>query len=309
MITDIPTPEEILNVGLRFISTAWGDTLNTAIQADDAPFDDGEGENPKPEDFWKLARNDLAVALATVQQGVEFLLKAEIARFSPFLLVSQEPAKWPKGCDKENVKFADFRSIDSQDLIRVYNTVAHKKLPVGFVTRFESMRKHRNVIFHSVPTPQTTAVADIVEAVLDAVNTLVEPFAWPRLRKSLLSQSPWSLFSGEWTKWDPDVVLINEELEYVLGILEPAAARRLLRIDKKQRFYACPECYYGYYRAKEDGSFKLAQLKPKGSASNSLFCVACEGTYDVVRKKCEAEDCKGNVLSEDGLCLTCTNNQ
>jgi hypothetical protein len=309
MITDIPTPEQILNVGLRFMSTAWGDTLSTAINAKNAPFDDSDGEYPKPEEFWNRASNDLAVALATAQQGVEFLLKAGIAKFSPFLLIGQEPAKWPKGCDKQDVKFTDFRAIDSQDLIRVYNTVADKKrLPDEFVTKFESMRKHRNVVFHTVPCSLTTAVLDIVEAVLEATNTLVEPFAWPRLRKKVLNESPWSLFP-DFEDWDIDVLNVNAELAYVLDILEPTAAKKLLGLEKKQRLYACPECYYSYRGASQRENFKLAQLRPKGSSSTSLFCIACEGKFTVVRENCKEEDCKGNVLSDDGLCLTCTNNQ
>jgi hypothetical protein len=224
MITNIPTADEFLKVGLRFLGTAWDEALHTAIVADEGPYTSDDGYQLKPEDLLKLASSDLAVALATAQQGVEFIIKSEIARFSPFLLISQDPAKWPKGSDKSDVEFADFRSIDSQDLIRVYNTVCTRRLPGSFVTRFETMRKHRNIIFHTVKSSTPTDVIDIIESILEATNTLIEPFCWPRLRREGLAQAPWRAISDCW-KWNPDILRLNEELEYVIRTLPPAKVK------------------------------------------------------------------------------------
>jgi len=50
-------------------------------------------------------------------------LKAKLVAISPFLLIAGNPSEWPKVLDETGVSFSDFRAIDAQDLIKVYNTV------------------------------------------------------------------------------------------------------------------------------------------------------------------------------------------
>jgi hypothetical protein len=97
-------------------------------------------------------------------------LKAKIAEASPFLLISNLPKEWPKECDKIDTAFADFRTIDAQDLIRVYNAVSVVKLSKEFIMNFEEFRKTRNALFHTVDGRLEFSDKIIITYILDIVN-------------------------------------------------------------------------------------------------------------------------------------------
>jgi hypothetical protein len=99
---------------------------------------------------------------------------------------------------------------------------------------------------------------------------------------------------------------ICREFAAVLGILQPSAVQKYFGIDKKQRRYFCPKCFYN---ANRDGGFEdpLAVLRPKGPDSTSIYCLICDEVTPVLREECTRDGCLGNVLSADErLCLTCS---
>lgn len=66
----------------------------------------------------------LSSSLSLVQQAIEFFLKGAIVDTSPYLLIVDEPRNWPAGCSMQDIPFANFRTLDAQDLPRVHDTVA-----------------------------------------------------------------------------------------------------------------------------------------------------------------------------------------
>ncbi|MBJ6750742.1 hypothetical protein [Geomonas anaerohicana] len=152
MILDVPSSDDFRNSGITFLNLAWDrvqEILNTLDQADIAEWDADDEES---EEFWRSVQKPLFTSLALVQQATEFLLKGKIVEVSPFLLIAGDPRSWPKGCDKNHVQFADFRSVDAQDLIRVVNTVAHERLDDKLVTSIDELRGrqgdgHKNISF------------------------------------------------------------------------------------------------------------------------------------------------------------------
>lgn len=72
-------------------------------------------------------RQRILTSLIIAQQGIELALKAKLVAISPFLLIAGNPSEWPRAADETGVSFSDFRAIDAQDLIKVYNTVYDPK--------------------------------------------------------------------------------------------------------------------------------------------------------------------------------------
>ncbi len=140
LIVDVPTSKDFEITGVGFLNLAWDSVLNLALGFDMATnamvqhgitgkssLDDEfeMAEKQLSDKYWEAAWHSLATAVVLAQQGTEFLLKARIAAISSFLLISRNPSDWPKGCDKRDASFADFRTIDAQDLIRAHDTTAY----------------------------------------------------------------------------------------------------------------------------------------------------------------------------------------
>jgi hypothetical protein len=304
MIIDLPTADEFITNGKAFLNLAWETVINLSMGlASYKKYDHINTEDEQKrleEEYWRHAQHALSVGVALAQQGMEFLLKGQIASVSPYLLIAEEPSKWPSGCDKQDKSFADFKTIDAQELIRLHNTVCPSKLPESFKTEFERLRKLRNTIMHSVEKRVTFSVKDVAVAILEISEWLIGPQSWHSIRKGYFDERD-NLF-GVYDV-NPGVLLAQETLHVVdnLGLL-PSELKRFYGFDPKQRRYTCPDCRDSnlYFTA------TLAQLRPNTPKSRKVYCLSCQETFKVSRKKCHEKGCKGNVIDEEGdTCLTC----
>lgn len=306
MIIDIPTDDEYATNGKAFLNLAWEGVINLSTElARYKDFDDFHNEEEQQEleeKYWKHAQHNLSVAIALAQQGTEFLLKGKIAVVSPYLLIAGEPGKWPAGCDTQDKSFADFKTVDAQDLIRLHNTVCTPKLPEEFRADFEKLRRLRNTIIHSVDKRATLSVKDVAIAILQISESLIGPHSWHSTRKAYFDERD-NIFGVY--DINPGVVLAQETLHAVddLGLL-PAELKKYYGFDPKQRRYSCPDC-----RDSNLGfTANLAHLRPNTPESKKVYCLSCQNTFTVLRRKCKDKSCKGNVLANaayDNMCLTC----
>jgi hypothetical protein len=298
MIIDVPTHDDFEESGVDLLNLAWDMVMSLALELDDAhEFD------PMIEDveFWEAAQKPISTSLALVQQGTELLLKGRIAEVSPYLLIAGSPNEWHKGCDKNDTPFADFRTIDAQDLIRTHNTVAARKLPDEFVQKYENMRRLRNTIMHTVDKRIKKEFVDVFLTILEVFENLVEPQGWFRARSIYLEKHPSTIsYSGEYA----DFRLVREGLK-LLEILKPNETTKYFGYSKRHRSYICLGCLS--YCRDTDIVPRTAQLKPNTPDSETVFCFVCNTERAVRRKDCEAEECRCNVIDveEDETCLVC----
>lgn len=299
MPTNIPNADDFFAAGKELLDFSWDVVANLLKNLDEAEY---FGIDPKEisQNYWLSAKRRLTTALSITQQGVEFVLKGKIAEVSPFLLLADPPGKWPSAYDGSANDFAAFRTIDAQDLVRVHDTFAPQHLSADFVARFRDLREKRNRIMHSVDKNVVVHVKDVIDSLLFMHKSLFPTEAWGSVRLSFLQTAPESeLGSGDYV-----INTISWELDLVLDLLTPSQVLAYFGIDKKQRRYICPECYSN---ANTDTDFehKLAVLRPKGPSTTDLYCFVCNATYDVLRADCTTDECLGNVISDEGLCLTC----
>ena len=315
MITDIPTAEEFRLNGLEFLNLAWDNMLKTQHEKERLDgFKRFNGLQDLEEDqrqtkldlLNKRAQQSLSVGVALAQQGSEFLLKSKIASVSPFLLISCEPpSRWPTAQDESlRVPFANFKTIDATELVRVHNTACAEKLPERFVIQFERLRKVRNSVMHSVDKQRSLTARDIALAILDAVDTLIGACSWQPIRQQFTLER----YEVNWLSYHRAIAtgeLSNETAFVIDDLLQPAEVKRFYDFNVKQRRYSCPFCSQGY--RSRDGK-PLAQLKPNEPTSTKIHCITCCDSFDVVRSDCPQENCPGNVIHHGeaaAMCLTC----
>ena len=299
MITAIPEPDDFIEIGLSLFNFAW-DTVATLItDLDDSEYF-GVDVQEVSDAFWQASKQKLSTSLAVAQQGVEFLLKGRIASVSPFLLISGGLNEWPKKCDKNNTNFADFRTIDAQDLIKVHNTTAIQRLSDEFIAKYEDLRKKRNSIMHTVDKRIDLHVIDVVTAILSMHKLLFPHENWIQTRREYLKKSPIAeLHSTDFV--EPRIIW---EFSLITELLKPKHMREFFEFNKRQRRYICPHC--NHESGEAETRPRTAILAPNTPSSTTLYCFVCELEMDVKRMDCEDPECPGNVISQDHeICATC----
>ena len=303
MITDIPSKEDFTDQAIVFLNLAWDTVFDLLLEYSDAEEWDAIVDNEQSDDYWKAAQKPLATAVALSQQGAEFLLKAHIAEISPFILISGKPSEWPSKCDKQDTSYSSFHTADAQDLIRIYDTVAENRLSGNFKELFNKLRLTRNTIFHTVDRTIRFSEKEVILAILEIAEELVGQQQWTQVRRAYLESTPSSAV------WSSDAVglRLSREMLSAIDLLGKADFTRLLRFNKRQRRYICPNCIRECRWVDSELQPKTAQLSPNKPSSNNVYCFVCRKNISVLRMECSMPKCKGNVIhaDDDYECLTC----
>jgi len=304
VLKDVPHPEDFERNGLAFLNLAWdsittlSQTHHTIIAAMDA---EGITEEERLDyEYWQNAQPALATAVALAHQGGEFLLKSRIAAVSPFLLLSVE--KWPANTEGANRSFADYKTVDAQELVKIHDTVCANPLPPAFKSNFENLRQLRNTIMHSIHQDRPFTPREGVLAILDIADTLIGPLSWQSVRFKYREQKIeiWTIDSSD---FNPRHRYAEETMHVIHKLLKPAESLKYYDFNKKQHSYFCVGCFEEY----ADLVFSV-HLKPASPIATEAYCVSCQTTFPVRRVQCY--ECKGNVFGKDRwddgwTCLMC----
>jgi hypothetical protein len=227
MILDIPTKADFDYNGIAFLNLAWESVLSISLNLPEQPDELGNTEEEAAkedrrwaeavEQYWQAAQQELATAMALAQQGTEFLLKGRIAQVSPFLLISGDPGDWPGGCDRGDVPFAVFKTIDAQDLLRAHDTVCMPRLTDQFRERFEKMRRLRNSVMHTVDRRLRFTTQDGVLTILEMVESMIGPNSWLGIRRQHLQKTP---DFDPYAEVDQRICQMAREIVHVVDLLQ-----------------------------------------------------------------------------------------
>lgn len=298
MITNVPDPADFEQTGLDYLNLAADQVFSVLWNREATGFDDTWDVELRQ--FWEVAQRPLTSALTLVAQGTEFLMQATIARVSPFLLLVGGPRDWPRQCDSRDIPFAQFRTIDAQDLVKAYNTVSRTRLAPEFAQQFEQLRQRRNTIMHTVDRSLQVTAKEILLLALEAMHELVAPNIWIPLRREYLYRTPSSTAGGDEFVESQMV----QEAAQLIALLTRSELLRYFRYRKNQRSYICPVC-----RSRDEYGDKppfTAQLQPNTPTSTNLHCFVCRENIPVRREDCPNPQCRGNVIGEQAAqCLSC----
>lgn len=301
MIIEIPEPSDFEQTGLDYLNLAADRVFSILSMLRESGFDDAWDE-AEIRDFWRASQRELASALALVQQGTEFLMKARIAGVSPFLLIAEGARGLPRGADTRDVAFAEFRTVDAQDLVRLYNAVSARRLVPSFAQQFDRLRKRRNTIMHTVDQSLGFTAKEILLLILEDVHELAGPMRWMSIRREYADRTPAAAIGA-------DEYLESEligEAEQLMLLLTRGELRKYFGFVNNQRAYLCPVCR-SRERYRDDLQF-TAQLHPNTPSSTNLYCFVCDRSTLVRRLSCSEDDCRGNVIlvnKREQQCLTC----
>jgi hypothetical protein len=249
-------------------------------------------------EYWKQIQPALANAFGLIQQSMEMALKGRIAAVSPYLLISRDPQGWPKGVDTQDLSFSEFRTLDAADLVKVHNTFHAAKLDNEFRTFWDGVRADRNKTMHSVPR-KTFDTAMLIRSVLTAAFYLYNDQPWGAHCVQLEANNKFVVLGVSEDERDTVV----RQIDIAIRHLKPAEAKRLLGYEAKRRHYMCADCYDSANKDYRHDLPMLAHLTEKSPTADKLYCAACAETQPVIRIACT--NCEGNVLSDEGMCLTC----
>ena len=303
MILNPPTKTDFEKQAVVFLNLAWDAVFELLVDYSNIEeWNSFALDVEASKEYWRAAKKPLSIAHALSQQGAELMLKAKIAEVSPYFIIANSPKEWPAKCNQKDVEFADFRTIDAQDLIKVHDTVCQNKLPQAFINTFTEFRKQRNAIFHTVDNRLRFSVEAIISYILDTA-ALCFPKEWPRLRNEYIENKPTSQAVGI----DNVTNQLCHEMNLMIGLLKPKQLSTYFDFNKKQRRYICPSCYWNMNRDYDPDYPMTAQLKPNKPSSTNVFCFVCGENTTVIREDCKEDGCKGNVIhaKDDKECLTC----
>ena len=301
MIKNIPSKNDFDVVGASLLDQSWDIVATLLSGLEEAKQYVGDGA--EEELYWHSARTKLATALTIAHQGAEFLLKGRIAEVSPLLLILSAPKDWPKpapGGDG-HVKFAQFRTVDAQDLVRLHDGCAAVPLDSGFAAAFEDLRMKRNSIMHSVDEGLHFEAGVLLEEILRIHKTLIPERNWVEARREALENySETHVWLGDWV--GPKLV---RELNAAVKVLSKKLALEYFNFDKDRRSYLCPECTFSVCEDEDFDSFS-ATLTEKSPDCETVSCFICGQHASVTRTDCPSANCPGNVISDEyARCLTC----
>jgi hypothetical protein len=323
MIIDVPTKDDFKSAGIDYLNLAWSTLVGLLTQLKETQdFYDEYYEEESEEiitsssidEYWQKAQRPLSTALSLIQQGTEFLLKGHIASVSPYLLISGDLNNHSNKSNNGNIRFSDFKTIDAHDLIKVYDITSTECLPDAFKQKFEKLRSKRNRIMHSIDFDSNIEIKELFVEILDVCDYLVSAGSWIEERKKFIQNEPKSMLLElhEYSEYNHIIYKLACEIDIVVDLLKPAEVLKYFNLGKNTpRRYICPVCYLEAFRETFSQAGlnydipRLAQLKPNDSTSTSVYCIVCNESSTVVREKCSDEDCQGNVIEEEGICLTC----
>lgn len=300
MIIDIPTHEDFWVAGIDFLNLAWSSVIELCLTLEESEIREWDIDGEISDEYWKAAQRPLATGILLIQQGAEFLLKGRIANVSPYLLITGSTSELPKGSRLKDLPFSSFKTPDAQDLLAIHDTVADVRLSSNFTTTYNHLRRLRNILMHSIDKSIRLTASDALKLLLEVTHSLLEKHSWIAYRRSFLETHTESILHST------DIVPYRLATEFlaIINLLTNTELKRHFGFSKRQRRYLCPHCF------DECRDYALwvttAQLKPNTRTSTTVYCLLCGQHTNVIRKQCNQNVCKGNVLlAFNNTCLTC----
>ncbi|WP_150123835.1 hypothetical protein [Achromobacter xylosoxidans] len=304
MITNVPNKPDYESAGIARLNLAWEavhSLLDLIALADMTSWDD---DGSAATNFWAASQQSLGNAHALIHQGIELLLKGHIAAVSPYLLLDRNIRDWPTRRPDWTADFSEFRTVDSADLVKLFNTVCSTPLPEPFATMIEMHRKARNAFIHSIGSSKAHDAVGLWKVILEVVHELVAPQKWFELRRAYLDADAAVIAFGS----DHLITSLARESEILVRQLNTGEKEKYLGWNRKARAYICYHCASDYPDAEIRP--ETAQLAPNAPDSTLVTCFTCGQPSTVHRTQCVEPECKGNVIeAQHNICLTCFSEQ
>jgi hypothetical protein len=307
MITNVPTSEALHASALRAFFETWSLVLRIATEFDEVYRpDDGDWTEERTQ-YLSGCQRDLQTALSSMQLASELALKARIAEVSPYLLlIGGRPTLSSK---PSNIDFADFRTLDAQDLPAAVNCYTAPPLTDQFLQDYKEIRSLRNKVVHLGSVDRHFNPDDLLARMARQFAELWPQRRWLVERLKHANGVRHAFFhDGKYSSAEGEVF---SELDQTFSRFGKTLFKQLIGFEKSARRYLCAACLSNS-EARNVGldlnTCRAAVLTPEGG---KVKCAMCQGEFDITRVKCTDADCKGDVCydapDDAPICLSCGN--
>jgi len=299
MITNLPSSNDFENVAKQCLTQAFNIVYGIdkeLVYVDEVPS----------EDVWEYHLGDLSTSLILVYQAIESLMKAQICQESTLLLIDLKRTDWPTMPDQADKDFNELFTIGGEALQKTYGAaISPAKADKDLMKFVDDIRLTRNKIIHGV-SREYLDPEYLIEITLNTYTYFLGKDSWWLTMRELHINNPlFGIFNNNYEEAN-----LIEKLDYVEEVVDQAELRKHFSLDLKSRRYYCPWCQSSL--AEEDGDLETqwALLIPqKKKGATEIKCINCQRTHPVTRQKCNQADCKGDVMAEEEICLTCNSDQ
>jgi hypothetical protein len=303
MIKNTPTTKDYQKLAGECLNQAFD--LIYSIDKDRNLIEDNEVSMQK---VWKHNQGTLRTAIVLIHQGIEAFMKATICNVSPLLLVENKRNEWPTLPDSADKDFGDLYTIGADALLYTYCAVTQTKVSARLVAFVEEVRIKRNAIVHGIAAEELSPVV-IIEMILNSYTLFSGKDSWWHImREQFISDPLFGVFDSDY-----EIASFGFRLDYIENVLGKGKLSKHLSQNIKSRRYFCPDCKYAVEDRDGEMYSKWAYLRPNEPSCKTVFCLNCQGSFQVERINCENEGCNGNVLYYEGkssaICLTCGEEQ
>ena len=313
MILDFPTKNDFFNAANNYLNSSWDSVIGLLSEFEEirGVFKDSEYEDESKR-YWSSAKQTLIGATALVQQAAEFYIKGRISDVSPYLLISGSPPSWPKGCNKKDVEFSSFRTLDAQDLLKVHDTVCEVRFTDKFIQWFDELRVIRNKIMHTVDKSLNLTPEEVIDLILFAHQYFSDSKCWFESRRDYLEKTPVNSMKSIQADDNCECYILRSlliEFRITTEALKPAEIKHYLNFDKKQKSIYCPNCSHNVSRMDFwDHEFihDCGKTYQKNNGSDIYTCRICNHEGSILNKHCSECGCEGDRIdSKLGICFSC----
>lgn len=299
MITNLPTYDDFEIVAKECFIQAFNLLFKVFDNYEEYNYE-GVREEVKIDDLWKYNTGTLRTSIILLHQGIETYMKGVVVQTSPLLLIEQKASDWPTLPESINKDYDALFTIAGENLLHTFCAVTDIVITPKMISFIESVRQKRNKAIHGASKLTTTA-KDLLQDILQAYTYFFGKDKWFIDLKDFNYQNP--LFG--YFDWEYEDLMSYKYLDFVESILSIKQLNKYIDFDTSGRRYFCPSCKNNIDRQYGDLQSKWGFLKPNSASSTTVYCLNCSKENVVTRKDCEIVDCKGNVIDEDNICLTC----
>jgi hypothetical protein len=299
MITNLPTSTDFENVAKQCLMQAFNvvyEIDKDLVYVNDVPR----------EDVWEYHLGDLSTSLILVYQAIESLMKARICQESTLLLIDLKRTDWPTMPDQADKDFNELFTIGGEALQKTYAAaISPVKADNALMKFIDDIRLTRNKIIHGV-SREYLDPEYLIEIILNTYTYFLGKDSWWLTIRELHINNPiFGFFNNNYEEAN-----LIEKLDYVEEIIEQSEFRKHFSLDLKSRRYYCPWCQSSLAEEEGDLETQWGLLIPQMiKGATEIKCVNCQRVQPVTRQKCNQPDCKGDVISDEGVCLTCRSEQ
>lgn len=323
MVKNIPTNNDFGKVANHLLHKSWNTVIEILlssptfylgkVQIPDKNSEESPCSSILDNDnraFWSEVGITLSACITSITQAVEFFLKGKICDISPYLLISSEVKGWPKRSDAEDVDYADFKTVDAQDLLKIHDTFCPSESRMGnsFKDWYLQLRKERNKIMHTVDKGAQYDPRQALVLILECHQFFYGERNWANGRRIFLRSDPMTSFFYQLDKERQNAAISSKiliEMYVLFTAITPSQSMRFFNFRKKDRASLCPVCVKGtsYHFSDEPHSFMKTLQEVKGEGVMSCFICGHKAVYS---GPCCTISCIGDTLDfHSKKCLWC----